>query len=137
MFHLQFAIDDKNTLDDAKMLERMRATLDIPDFSPKIHYISRWTMEGVLANKFQTERVFLAGNTAHHHPPTNNLKLNNAVHDVYNLSWKLATMLCGKAETKLLKTYDQERHPVDNANIETTINSTMNHYTINQALSLS
>jgi len=39
----------------------MRATLGIPDFSPKIHCISRWTMEGVLANKFQSGRVFLAG----------------------------------------------------------------------------
>ena len=67
---LQFAMDDEDALDDAKVLERMRATLGIPDFSPKIHYISRWTMEGVLANKFQTGRVFLAGDAAHRHPPT-------------------------------------------------------------------
>ena len=137
VFHLQFAMDDEDALDDAKVLERMRATLGIPDFSPKIHYISRWTMEGVLANKFQTGRVFLAGDAAHRHPPTGGLGLNSAVHDVYNLSWKLAAVLCGKAGAKLLETYGQERRPVDGANVEAAVNSAMNHYTIDQALSLS
>ena len=136
VFHLQFAMDDEDALDDAKVLERMRATLGIPDFSPKIHYISRWTMEGVLANKFQAGRVFLAGDAAHRHPPTGGLGLNSAVHDVYNLSWKLAAVLCGKAGAKLLETYGQERRPVDGANVEAAVNSAMNHYTIDQALSL-
>ena len=33
VFHLQFAMDDEGALDDVKVLERMRATLGIPDFS--------------------------------------------------------------------------------------------------------
>lgn len=44
---------------------RMGATAGIPDFSPEIHRISRWTMEGVLANQFQSGRVLLLGDAVH------------------------------------------------------------------------
>jgi 2,4-dichlorophenol 6-monooxygenase len=137
VFHLQFAMEDESALDDAKVLERMRVTLGIPDFSPKINCISRWTMEGVLANKFQSGRVFVVGDAAHRHPPTGGLGLNSAVHDAYNLCWKLAAVLRGTAERSLLETYGAERRPVDAANIEAAVNSALNHFTIDQALHLS
>jgi 2,4-dichlorophenol 6-monooxygenase len=137
VFHLQFAFDDEGAFDDAKVLDRIRATLGISDFSPKIHYISRWTMEGVLANKFHAGRVFLVGDSAHRHPPTGGLGLNSAVQDAYNLCWKLAAVLRGKAGAVLLDTYDVERRPVDGANIEAAVNSAFNHFRIDKALSLS
>jgi 2,4-dichlorophenol 6-monooxygenase len=137
VFHLQFPIDDEGAFDDGKVLERMRLTLGIPDFAPEIHYTSRWTMEGVLADKFQAGRVFLVGDAAHRHPPTGGLGLNSAVHDIHNLCWKLAAVLRGKAGVKLLDTYEQERRPVDAANIEAAVNSALNHFNIDKALSLS
>lgn len=137
VLHLQFAMNDESALDDAKVLERMRATLGIPDFSPEIHYISRWTMEGVLANKFKSGRVFVVGDAAHRHPPTGGLGLNSAVHDAYNLCWKLAAVLRGRAGPGLLETYGIERRPVDGANVETAVNAALNHFKVDQALSLS
>ncbi|WP_050418968.1 FAD-dependent monooxygenase [Bradyrhizobium tropiciagri] len=137
VFHLQFAFDDEGAFDDAKVLDRMRKASGIPDFAPKIHYISRWTMEGVLADKFHSGRVFLVGDAAHRHPPTGGLGLNSAVHDAYNLCWKLAAVLRGKAGTGLLDTYGAERRPVDGANIEAAVNSAFNHFRIDQALSMS
>ncbi|WP_375783483.1 FAD-dependent monooxygenase [Bradyrhizobium sp. Pha-3] len=137
VLHLQFAMDDESALDDSKVLERMRATLGIPDFSPVIHYISRWTMEGVLANKFQSGRVLVVGDAGHRHPPTGGLGLNSAVHDAYNLCWKLAAVLRGKAGPGLLQTYGVERRPVDGANVEAAVNAALNHYTIDRALLLS
>ena len=46
-------------------------------------------------------------------------------------------MLRGEAGAKLLETYGKERRPVDAANVEAAVNSAINHYTIDQALSLS
>lgn len=137
VLHLQFAMDDESALDDTKVLERMRATLGIADFSPTIHYISRWTMEGVLANKFQSERVFVVGDAAHRHPPTGGLGLNSAVHDAYNLCWKLAAVLRGCAGIGILETYGEERRPVDGANVEAAVSAAMNHFTIDRALLVS
>ncbi|MFL9500229.1 FAD-dependent monooxygenase [Rhodopseudomonas palustris] len=137
VLHLQFAMDDDSALDDAKVLERMRAATGIPDFSPKIHYVSRWMLEGVLANKFQSGRVLVVGDAAHRHPPTGGLGLNSAVHDAYNLCWKLAAVLRGKAGAGLLETYGVERRPVDGANVEAALNAAFNHFTIDRALLLS
>lgn len=137
VFHLQYAIDDPDADDPAKVLERIRTTLGIPDFAPTIHQISPWMMEGVLADSFRAGRVFLLGDAAHRHPPTGGLGLNSAVHDAYNLCWKLAAVLAGRAGAKLLDTYDAERRPVDKANVDTAVAAAMNHFTIDAALELS
>lgn len=136
VLHIMFQPGDEGAFDDAKVLERMRAVVGLPDFAPEIHYISRWTLEGVLANKFHAGRVFLVGDAAHRHPPTGGLGLNSAVHDAYNLCWKLAAVIRGKAGIKLLDTYGEERRPVDDANVQAALNAAFNHFNIDKALSL-
>lgn len=137
VLHLQFPFDDDGAFDDAKVLERMAATMGIPDFAPKVHFISRWTMEGIIAERFREGRVFLVGDAAHKHPPTGGLGLNSAVHDAYNLCWKLAAVIKGQAGDSLLDSYDAERRPVDGANVEAAVNAALNHFTIDKALSMS
>src|SRR5690625_6770009 len=46
-------------------------------------------------------------------------------------------VLKGKAGDELLDTYEQERQPVDQANVDTAVASAMNHFSIDQALDLS
>ena len=137
VLHFMFEPGDQGAFDDAKVLERMRAAIGLPDFSPEIHLISRWTLEGVLANKFHVGRVFVVGDAAHRHPPTGGLGLNSAVHDAYNLCWKLALVLRGKAGIKLLETYGEERRPVDDANVQNSLKAAFNHFNIDKALALS
>jgi 2,4-dichlorophenol 6-monooxygenase len=52
------------------------------------------------------------GDAVHRHPPSNGLGSNTSVQDAYNLCWKLALVLGGKADASLLATYDQERTPI-------------------------
>ena len=137
VFHMQYATDDVEAMQEDKVLERMRATLGIEGFDPTVHKISTWVMEGVIADRFRLGSVFLLGDAAHRHPPTGGLGLNSAVHDAYNLCWKLALVLSGKAGDALLDTYEAERKPVDQANIDSAIASAMNHFTIDAALQLS
>ena len=52
------------------------------------------------------------GDAVHRHPPTNGLGSNTCVQDAFNLAWKIAYVLQGKAEPGLLESYDAERQPV-------------------------
>ncbi|MBC2592446.1 FAD-dependent monooxygenase [Rhodococcus aetherivorans] len=137
VFHMQYATDDPDAMAEGKILQRMAATLGIPESVPTVHRISTWSLEGVIADKFREGRVFFAGDAAHRHPPTGGLGLTSAIHDVYNLSWKLAAVLAGRAGDALLDTYEAERKPVDQNNIDKSIANAMNHFTIDQALNLS
>lgn len=137
VFHMQYATDDPEAMQPNKVLDRMRATLGIPGFDPDVHKISTWVMEGVIADRFRIGPVFLVGDAAHRHPPTGGLGLNSAVHDVHNLCWKLAAVLAGRAGDRLLDSYEHERRPVDQANIDNALANAMNHFTIDKALNLS
>jgi 2,4-dichlorophenol 6-monooxygenase len=137
VFHMEYATNDPDAMQEEKVLERMRATLGIADFSPRIFRISDWVMEGVIADRFRSGRVFLLGDAAHRHPPTGGLGLNSAVHDAYNLVWKIVAVLRGQAGDNLLDTYEAERKPVDQHNIDNAIANAMNHYKIDEALGLS
>lgn len=137
VFHMQYATDDLDAMKDERVLERMRQTLGLPDQDFTVHKISTWVMEGVVADEFRRGRVFLIGDAAHRHPPTGGLGLNSAVHDAHNLGWKLSAVLQGKAGDELLDTYEAERKPVDQQNVDNALRNAMNHFTIDQALGVS
>jgi len=134
---LPYPYDHPDTSDPAKVIKRVGESLGIPDFAPTVHSVSKWVMEGVLAQRFSHGRVFLLGDAAHRHPPTGGLGLNSAIHDAYNLCWKLAAVLHGHAGAALLDTYEAERRPVDFANVLTAVSAAMNHDTVVNALGLS
>jgi phenol 2-monooxygenase len=58
------------------------------------------------------DRVFLAGDSIHTHSPKAGQGMNVSMQDSYNLGWKLALVLKGKAIPRILHTYQQERLPV-------------------------
>lgn len=57
-------------------------------------------------------RVFLAGDACHTHSPKGGWGLNTSLPDTFNLGWKLAAVLQGKCDPKLLQTYSSERRKV-------------------------
>lgn len=62
-----------------------------------------------VAERFQTGRVFLAGDAAHLQPPFFGQGMNSGIRDASNISWKLAAVLSGRARANTLETYDAER----------------------------
>jgi 2,4-dichlorophenol 6-monooxygenase len=138
VFHQQYQPDDPDAEDPAKVIARMRATLRVPDdLEIKVHNVSPWWLEGLLADRFRSGSVFLVGDAAHRHPPTGGLGLTSAVQDVYNLCWKLAYVLRGQAGDALLDTYEAERRPAGNNNVTCAVNNAFNHFTIDAAIGLS
>jgi 2-polyprenyl-6-methoxyphenol hydroxylase-like FAD-dependent oxidoreductase len=65
-----------------------------------------------LADKYRVGNVFIAGDAAHIHPPTGGQGMNTGIQDAYNLAWKMALVLRGVADDKLLDSYEAERRPV-------------------------
>ena len=57
-------------------------------------------------------RAFLAGDACHTHSPKGGWGLNTSLPDTFNLGWKMAHVLQGKAQPKLLHTYETERRKV-------------------------
>jgi phenol 2-monooxygenase len=57
-------------------------------------------------------RVFIAGDACHTHSPKAGQGMNISMQDGFNLGWKLAAVLRGRAAPKLLRTYSDERRAV-------------------------
>jgi len=74
-----------------------------------------------IAERYRTDRVFLAGDAAHAIPPTGGFGANLGIQDAYDLAWKLACVLKDQAGAGLLDTYQADRLPVA-------------HFTLGQAL---
>ncbi|MET8829872.1 FAD-dependent monooxygenase [Streptomyces sp. NPDC004610] len=57
-------------------------------------------------------RILFAGDAAHRQLPIGGQALNLGLQDAFNLGWKLAAEVTGRAHPALLDSYHDERHPV-------------------------
>jgi 3-(3-hydroxy-phenyl)propionate hydroxylase len=74
--------------------------------------LARFTDMSRQAATYRKDRVLLAGDSAHVHPPQGGQGLNVGVQDAVNLGWKLAQVVKRTSPESLLDTYHAERHPV-------------------------
>lgn len=72
------------------------------------------------AERFREGRCFVLGDAAHVHSPMGGQGMNTGLQDAYNIAWKLALVVQGRADTALLDTYAQERMPVAHTLLKTT-----------------
>ncbi|MGY0068226.1 rifampin monooxygenase [Streptomyces sp. QTS137] len=98
------------TLEELKQQLRAYAGTDFGVHSPR--RISRFGDATRLAERYRAGRVLLAGDAAHIHPPTGGQGLNLGIQDAFNLGWKLAAEVGGRAPEGLLDSYEAERRPV-------------------------
>src|SRR5262245_28340448 len=69
---------------------------------------------------FRDRRCFLLGDAAHIHSPVGAQGMNTGLQDAYNLAWKLALVVQGRADVALLESYEEERLPVARRLLHTT-----------------
>jgi 2,4-dichlorophenol 6-monooxygenase len=137
VIHLNYPVDDPRAQSDEKVEADARAAMGIGEHPMRIHRITRWSVDAVMASSFSVGRVHLVGDAAHRHPPTGGLGLTSAIHDVDNLCWKLAAVLQGHAAPELLDTYEPERRSSDEQNAQRSLENAVNHFTIAAAIGVS
>ncbi|MGI5226321.1 FAD-dependent monooxygenase [Actinoallomurus sp. CA-142502] len=81
-------------------------------------WLSVWRYNLRLADRYRSGRAFLAGDAAHVHSPFGAYGMNTGVQDAYNLGWKLALAVQGRAAPGLLDTYEAERRPAGKAALD-------------------
>ena len=129
VIHLNYTVEDPRAQSDEQVEADIRRALGIGDHPMKIHKVTRWSVDAVMASAFSIGRVFLVGDAAHRHPPTGGLGLSSAIHDVNNLCWKLAAVLAEHATPALLDTYESERRSSDELNVQRSLENAINHVT--------
>ena len=138
-FVLAFMYDPQETtlseLDADALLRRIRAVVG-EDIDAEILGVAGWQVRAQVAACYSSGKVFCMGDAVHRHPPTNGLGLNMSVADAYNLAWKLALVLDGRAGGRLLDSYSAERQPVGAAGVNRAITSLHEASAIEAALGL-
>jgi len=75
-------------------------------------WMARFGIEHRRTEHLRMGRVFLCGDAAHVHSPAGGQGMNTGLGDAFNLGWKLASVIQGKAKKELLDSYEAERMPV-------------------------
>lgn len=89
----------------AKLLSKVLPTTDGIDVIRQRVY----THNARIAAKFRADRILLAGDAAHIMPVWQGQGYNSGMRDAFNLAWKVALVVQGKAKADLLDSYQVER----------------------------
>lgn len=71
-----------------------------------------WRRREQIADRFQSGRVLLAGDSVHAMSPTGGMGMNTGIGDAVDLGWKLQAMVEGWGGERLMDSYEIERKPV-------------------------
>lgn len=96
--------------------ERSHGLLSARDVS----WISPFWIHSKMSDKMRQGKVFLLGDAAHIHSPVGGQGMNTGLQDAHNLAWKLALVIQGRSDEKLLDSYQDERKPVIKDVVDTT-----------------
>ena len=99
-------------VDEAMATQVARQLVGDPELEIELLSANTWTVNDAYAERLSKGRVFIMGDAAHRHPPSNGLGSNTSIQDAFNLCWKLAHVLKGQAGGALLDSYNEERAPI-------------------------
>lgn len=109
---------DASGYSEAVLLDLIRKGVGHNDFTASILDVLPWRPTALMATRYRVGRAFLVGDAANVMPPTGGFGGNNGIQSAYNLAWKLAAVVTGRADDALLDTYESERMPVDRGTAE-------------------
>jgi 2-polyprenyl-6-methoxyphenol hydroxylase-like FAD-dependent oxidoreductase len=108
---------------DPTLEEFQQLTTELSALPMKLHHpgwLARFRLHHRGVNSYRVGRAFVAGDAAHIHSPAGGQGMNTGIQDAYNLAWKLALVLKGRAPDSLLDSYHEERYPVGRRLLQTT-----------------
>jgi 2-polyprenyl-6-methoxyphenol hydroxylase-like FAD-dependent oxidoreductase len=88
------------------------------EFDFEILSILPWIRRELMADRYGSKRVFIAGDAAHLTSPTGGFGMNTGIQDAVDLAWKLEACLRGWGGPVLLDSYEVERRPVAVRNVQ-------------------
>ncbi|QRN98683.1 FAD-dependent monooxygenase [Archangium violaceum] len=104
---------DDEERDEGTLRALVSKAIGRTDLEVELITTGRWEMSALIADRFASGRVFLAGDAAHTLPPARGgYGANTGIDDAHNLAWKLSAVLSGASTPLLLDTYDAERRPI-------------------------
>jgi len=92
-FHAPVAKD--TSPDDKEYIHGLMEQAAGFSFPVEFEHIGFWNLRIDVADTYRKDRIFIAGDAAHTHPPYGGQGLNNGLEDVTNLGWKLTAKLEG------------------------------------------
>jgi 3-(3-hydroxy-phenyl)propionate hydroxylase len=81
------------------------------DVPHRIVRAATYRFHGLVAERWQVGRVFLAGDAAHQTPPFFGQGMCHGLRDVANLAWKMVAIIRDGTDEAILDTYQLERDP--------------------------
>ncbi len=85
------------------LIERLRVEVK------RVNWFSTYHVHHRVAAHFRVGRAFLLGDAAHIHSPVGGQGMNTGIGDAFNLAWKLAAVVQGRADSGILDSYEPER----------------------------
>ncbi len=83
-------------------------------------WLARFRLHHRGVDSYRAGRAFVAGDAAHIHSPVGGQGMNTGIQDAYNLGWKMALVVQGRAPDSFLDSYHEERHPIGQRLLRTT-----------------
>lgn len=121
--------ENPDDFSEQRCVELIRTAVGDPDLEVTLvppvpgwsQQVSHSTGGGWVAHRYRVGPVFFAGDAAHVVPPAGSFGANTGIADAHNLAWKLAAVLDGRAGDALLDSYEDERRPVAQVTLDTSM----------------
>jgi 2-polyprenyl-6-methoxyphenol hydroxylase-like FAD-dependent oxidoreductase len=113
-------LQGRNNLSFDDVMPHVRAEAGTALTFSTCSWFSTYRIHHRSATRFRDGRCFLLGDAAHVHSPMGAQGMNTGLQDAYNLAWKLALVINGRADARLLDSYEQERLPIARRLLHTT-----------------
>jgi 2-polyprenyl-6-methoxyphenol hydroxylase-like FAD-dependent oxidoreductase len=114
------ALRDRNNVDFEAVIPSLHKEVGTGLSIKACTWFSTYRIHHRCAARFRERRCFLLGDAAHIHSPVGAQGMNTGLQDAYNLAWKLALVVNGRADAALLASYEEERVPVAQRLLNTT-----------------
>jgi len=101
--------DSQDVAQPAKVWELLSRWITPDD--AELERAAVYTFHSVIAQRWRSDRLLLAGDSAHQTPPFLGQGMCAGIRDAANLAWKLAGVIRDGAAPDLLDTYQSERQP--------------------------